>query len=67
MEVRRVPRVIVEWFEGRTLDQKRMLAKLITEAVLQVDSSLKSDAVEVLYRDIDKADYAKGGVLRVDR
>lgn len=62
-----MPRVIVEWFEGRTVDQKRKLAQLITNALLQVDPALKSDAVEVVYRDILKADYAKGGILRIDK
>ena len=67
LEVRRMPRIIVEWFEGRTLDQKRRLAKLITDAVLEVDQSLKNDAVEVVYRDISRADFARGGVLRIDK
>ena len=62
-----MPRIVVEWFEGRTLDQKRKLAKLITDAVLEVDHSLNSDAVEVLYRDIPKANFAKGGMLRIDK
>ena len=62
-----MPRIVVEWFEGRTLDQKRKLAKLITDAVLEVDHSLNSDAVEVLYCDIPKANFARGGMLRIDK
>ena len=67
MEVSVVPRIIIEWFEGRTIDQKRQLASLISDAVVQVDRALKKDNVEVVYRDIAKANYARGGILQVDR
>jgi len=62
-----VPRIIVEWLEGRTIEQKRRLANLIAEAVVQVDPSLKKDDVEVVYRDISKSNIGRGGVLQVDR
>jgi phenylpyruvate tautomerase PptA (4-oxalocrotonate tautomerase family) len=50
-----MPRITIEWFEGRTIDQKRKLAKLITDAMLEVDKSLKSQDVTLVFREMSKS------------
>jgi 4-oxalocrotonate tautomerase len=61
-----MPTIHIELFEGRTLEQKRAYAKALTEATVQVLGS-KPEAVEVIFTDVRKHDWATGGVLWSDR
>ena len=56
-----MPTIHVELFEGRTLEQKRAYAKALTEATIQTLGS-KPEAVDVLFFDIPRHDWATGGV-----
>lgn len=58
-----MPRVTIDWLEGRTQDQKRRLAKLIVDAVVEVDPKLTRDKVTVVFRQMSRSDWAKGGIL----
>ncbi len=55
-----MPTIRVELFEGRTIDQKRALAKALTEATVQTLGG-SPDAVDILFYDIRRADWATGG------
>ena len=61
-----MPKIHVEMFAGRTLEQKRALAKALTDATVQVLGSSPS-SVEVVFVEVQKQDWATGGVLWSDR
>lgn len=61
-----MPEVIIEMAEGRSLDQKRRLAREITRVVAET-CEVAPDAITVIIHENPKTDKAKGGVLFVDR
>jgi len=52
-------------FAGRTLDQKRALARELTDATMRA-LGVPASAVEVLFYDIEKHDWAVAGTLCSD-
>ncbi|NRF65556.1 4-oxalocrotonate tautomerase [Aquincola sp. S2] len=61
-----MPTIHVELFEGRTVAQKAALAKEITEACVRVLGG-SGDAVDVIFRDVARHDWATGGRLWSER
>jgi 4-oxalocrotonate tautomerase len=61
-----MPTIRVELFAGRTLEQKRALAAALTEATVRVLGGLP-DAVDVVFQDVQRHDWASGGQLWVDK
>lgn len=60
-----MPTLKVEMFAGRTLEQKRALARELTDATVRA-LGVPASAVEVLFYDIERHDWAVGGVLCSD-
>lgn len=60
-----MPRINVEWLATRSAEQRQTLARLITDAVVQV-ASCRADQVTVVFHEIDPALQAKGGVFWTD-
>lgn len=60
-----MPTIRVELFAGRTVEQKRALAQALTDATVRTLGS-QPDAVEVLFYDIARHDWAVGGKLQSD-
>ena len=60
-----MPTVHVQLFKGRTADQKRAAAVAITEAVVKTLGG-KAETVDVIFHDIERHDWATGGVLWSD-
>jgi 4-oxalocrotonate tautomerase len=60
-----MPVVIVELWEGRSLEQKRNLVKAITDAMV-VHAGAKPDALHVIIHDVPKDSWAKAGILSID-
>jgi 4-oxalocrotonate tautomerase len=61
-----MPIVTIELIEGRSVEQKRKLAKEITESItgtLKVDAS----SVSIIYHNMKKEDYAHSGVIYADK
>jgi 4-oxalocrotonate tautomerase len=58
-----VPYVTVEWFEGRSAEQKAELAERITEALTEV-AGTPADQVWIRFVDSAPADWAMGGELK---
>ncbi len=56
-----MPVVIVEMWEGRTVEQKRQLAEGITSAFVKIGTP--GDAVHIIMRDNPKHNWATGGKL----
>ena len=60
-----MPTLRVEMFAGRTVEQKRALARELTEATVRA-LGVPASAVEVLFYDIPKQDWAVAGTLCSD-
>lgn len=60
-----MPTLRVEMFAGRTVDQKRALARELTDATVRA-LGVPASAVEVLFFDIERGDWAVGGALCSD-
>ncbi len=60
-----MPTLRVELFAGRTVEQKRALAQALTEAVVKTLGG-SAEAVDILYYDIERHDWATGGKLWSD-
>jgi len=58
-----MPYVTVEWFEGRSAEQKAELAKRITEAMTEVGNA-PAEEVWIRFVDSSKGDWAIGGQLK---
>lgn len=61
-----MPTIHVELFAGRTLDQKRALAQALTEATVRTLGG-SADAVDVIFCDVQRQDWATGGTLWSDK
>ena len=60
-----MPIVSIELIEGRSVDQKREMAKKITETIVEI-TKIPRDAVEIIFHDMKREDYSKAGVLATD-
>ncbi len=56
-----MPVVIIEMWEGRTIEQKKQLAKDITSAFVKIDTP--GEAVKIIMKDNPKHNWATGGKL----
>ena len=61
-----MPTLRVELFEGRTPEQKRSLAKALTDARVQ-SLGVPASSVDVIFQDVARSDWATGGELWSDR
>jgi 4-oxalocrotonate tautomerase len=61
-----VPRIIIQAFKGRTLEQKRELVRRITEVTVEV-FEVAPETVTIRIEEGDKENFAKAGVLASDR
>lgn len=61
-----MPTIRVELLEGRTPEQKRALAEALTEATVRTLGS-SPGAVDVLFFDVPRHNWATGGVLWSDQ
>lgn len=52
----------VEWWKGRTPQQKSELSKKITDAFTQI-AGVPSQEVQIIYQDVDKRNWAIGGKM----
>lgn len=61
-----MPMIKVEMFPGRTTDQKRRLAKAITDSFIEICGG-KAQSVHVVFADVPMAEWAVAGELCSDR
>jgi 4-oxalocrotonate tautomerase len=57
-----MPIVRIEMWPGRTRSQKAELAKIITEAMVDI-ADTTAEATTVIFEDIARENWATGGVL----
>jgi 4-oxalocrotonate tautomerase len=58
-----MPIVTIEWYEGRSADQKREIAERLTDLLADVGKTSR-DQVWVRFVDSPKGDWAIGGELQ---
>jgi 4-oxalocrotonate tautomerase len=61
-----MPTILVKIFEGRSAEIKREYAKALTEASTNV-LGCDAGAVDVIFEEVKKSDWATGGVLWSER
>jgi 4-oxalocrotonate tautomerase len=61
-----MPTIHIELFEGRTPEQKRDLAKAITEVTVKTLGG-SADAVDIIFVDVKRQNWATGGILWSER
>ncbi len=61
-----MPLIIVNWYPGRSLEQKRELAKAITEVVARIGKTTP-EATQIIFQEVAKEDWATAGVLASER
>lgn len=61
-----MPEIYIHAIEGRSIEQKRELAKAVTDAVARIFKT-SPENVMVDFFDVSKHNKAKGGVLFSDR
>jgi 4-oxalocrotonate tautomerase len=52
--------------QGRTADQKRKIAKRVTDALVE-EAGAKREGIIVTFNEVSKESYASGGELLVDK
>jgi 4-oxalocrotonate tautomerase len=57
-----MPFITIHMFEGRSGEQKKQLAKEITEVMVRVGKT-KPEAVDIVFIDVKKSDWAHSGEL----
>ena len=61
-----MPMVQITMLTGRTIDQKRKLAKRITDAMVE-EAGARHESIIVAFHEVTKESYASGGVLMADK
>jgi 4-oxalocrotonate tautomerase len=61
-----MPVVTIEMWEGRSVDAKRALARAVTDAMVE-HAGAKPDGLHVIIREYSRENWARAGVLGVDR
>ena len=57
-----MPNITIQWYAGRTNDQKRELTRAITEAVVKIGKTTP-DQVHIVFQDVEKTDWGWNGKL----
>jgi 4-oxalocrotonate tautomerase len=61
-----MPIIRVELLKGRSVEQKREFAELVTREGARI-LKCTPEAIDVVFAEIDRSDWATGGVLQIDR
>jgi 4-oxalocrotonate tautomerase len=57
-----MPNITIQWYTGRTTEQKRELTRAITEAVVRIGKTTP-DQVHIVFQDVEKANWGWNGKL----
>ena len=58
-----MPIVTIEWYEGRSAEQKREIAEKLTELLVDVGKT-QPDHVWIRFKDSKQSDWAMGGEVQ---
>ena len=60
-----MPNITIQWYAGRTNDQKRELTRAITEAVGKIGKTTP-EQVHIVFQDVEKSNWGWNGKLASD-
>jgi 4-oxalocrotonate tautomerase len=60
-----MPNITVQWYAGRTDQQKRELVAAITEAMVKIGKTTP-DQVHIVFQDVEKSNWGNNGKLASD-
>ena len=61
-----MPLIQITMLQGRTADQKRKIAKRVTDALVE-KAGAKREGIIVTFHELSKESYASGGELLIDK
>ena len=61
-----MPMIQITMLEGRTVEQKRKLAKRITDVLVE-EAAAPREGVIISFHEVSREQYSSGGVLMADR
>ena len=60
-----MPNITIQWYAGRTTEQKREITRAITEAMVKIGKTT-ADQVHIVFQDVEKSDWGWNGKLTSD-
>jgi 4-oxalocrotonate tautomerase len=60
-----MPNITIQWYTGRTTEQKRQLVAALTEAMVKIGKTTP-DQVHVVFQDVEKSNWGWNGKLAGD-
>jgi len=60
-----VPNITIQWYAGRTQQQKREIVAAITDAMVKIGKTT-ADQVHIVFQDVEKSDWGTSGRLGSD-
>ena len=60
-----MPNITIQWYAGRTAEQKRQLVAAITDAMVKIGKTTP-DQVHIVFQDVEKSDWGINGKLASD-
>jgi 4-oxalocrotonate tautomerase len=57
-----MPNITIQWYAGRTPQQKREIVAAITDAMVKIGKTTP-DQVQVVFQDIEKSNWGVNGKL----
>jgi 4-oxalocrotonate tautomerase len=60
-----MPNITVQWYAGRTPQQKREITAAITEAMVKIGKAAP-EQVHIVFQDVEKSDWGVNGKLASD-
>ena len=61
-----MPLVQITMLQGRTADQKRKIAKRITDVMVE-EAGARREGIVVTFLEVSRESYASGGELMIDK
>jgi 4-oxalocrotonate tautomerase len=61
-----MPNITVQWYAGRTDEQKRQIVAAITKAMVDIGKTT-ADQVHVVFQDVEKSNWGHNGRLASDK
>jgi len=61
-----MPHIQITLLEGRTPEQKRRIAKRITDTIVE-EAGTAPEGVSIAFVEVSQADFARAGVLMLDK
>jgi 4-oxalocrotonate tautomerase len=60
-----MPNITIQWYAGRTDQQKREITAAITEAMVKIGKTT-ADQVQIVFQDVERSNWGVNGKLASD-